>query len=428
MTEGPSDTLSDKAPVADLQSRLISPCLIQDGKNVSPSVPDLFKRLLLFETYILQSVRFREFIPLVHTIGIHNVLALLSSGALQLECDPTQIVNIGQLPDGPTYSRGKPALPFLSYAFSILKVPHYNEYLVRSLQQVRRELYGYVVTADLAKLEAALLNALQPPPENTGLMASRGHDADLRANSPVLRKALALLLSKTKRLPVLESQIEVRMIPLDDTDFRAESNLASFGLSAEEQHRIIERALLANGGLNSRIENMSNYNALSGFIDGDLPLFSGRLDVLTAALSPGDRVKTFDRVIRIRELPSLELVPPDHRFDVERFLEVRASKECSEFRTWLRTVGRDTDEEIHERVDTVRTRLGPYVHGTSGKAARIAISVITGLIPLFGAALGAGWSVVDSYLLERVFPVSGPTVFLSRDYNSLFKPSRPDPS
>jgi hypothetical protein len=422
MNERSSGTSSGKVLPTDLQSRLISPCLIEDGTKVTPNVPALFKRLLLFETYILQTVRFREFIPLVHTIGIHNVLALLNSGALQLELDPTQIVNIGQLPDGPTYSRGKATLPLLSYAFSILKVPHYNEYLVRSLQQVHRELYGYVGATELAKLETALLNALQAVPENTGLMAGRGHDADLHANSPVLRKALALLLLKTKGLSVLESQITFRVIPLDDTDFRTESNLATFGLSTEEQHRIVERALLANGGLNSRIENMSNYNALSGFIDADLPLFSGRLDVLTAALSPGDRAKTFARVVRIRELPSFDLVQPDHGFDVERFLEVRASKECSEFRTWLRSVGQATDEEIHERVNTARTRLGPYVHGTTGKAVRIAISFVTGLIP----ALGFAWSVVDSYLLERVFPVSGPTVFLSRHYRSLFKTSRPD--
>jgi hypothetical protein len=32
MTEGPSGTPSDKAPVADLQSRLISPCLIASSK------------------------------------------------------------------------------------------------------------------------------------------------------------------------------------------------------------------------------------------------------------------------------------------------------------------------------------------------------------------------------------------------------------
>ena len=79
-------------------------------------------------------------------------------------------------------------------------MPHYNEYLVRSLQQVRRELYGYVGAAELAKLEAALLNVLQPVPENIGLMAGRGHDADLRANSPVLRKALE---SRLPRRPVL---------------------------------------------------------------------------------------------------------------------------------------------------------------------------------------------------------------------------------
>jgi hypothetical protein len=111
MNEESSGIPSDKVPPTDLQSRLISPCLVADGINVTPNVPALFKRLLLFETYILQTVRFREFIPLVHTIGIHNVLALLNSGALQLELDPTQIVNIGQLSDRPTYSRAKQRSP-----------------------------------------------------------------------------------------------------------------------------------------------------------------------------------------------------------------------------------------------------------------------------------------------------------------------------
>src|ERR1017187_10857799 len=111
MNEQSSDTPSDKVTPMDLQSRLISPCLVADGIHVTPNVPALFKRLLLFETYILQTVRFREFIPLVHTIGIHNVLALLNSGALQLELDPTQIVNIGQLSDRPTYSRAKQRSP-----------------------------------------------------------------------------------------------------------------------------------------------------------------------------------------------------------------------------------------------------------------------------------------------------------------------------
>ncbi len=48
----------------DLQSRLIAPCFVQDGEQIRPDVPALFRRLLLFETYILQTVQFKEFVPL----------------------------------------------------------------------------------------------------------------------------------------------------------------------------------------------------------------------------------------------------------------------------------------------------------------------------------------------------------------------------
>ena len=61
-------------------------------------------------------------------------------------------------------------------------------------------------------------------------------------------------------------------------------DIAGLGLNADEEHTIIERALLANGGLNSRIENMSTHNALSGFIDVDLSLFLGRFDFLKETL------------------------------------------------------------------------------------------------------------------------------------------------
>jgi hypothetical protein len=41
------------------------------------------------------------------------------------------IAQIGQMPDGPDYSRGKPPLPFLSFSFSHILLPHPNEYVLR---------------------------------------------------------------------------------------------------------------------------------------------------------------------------------------------------------------------------------------------------------------------------------------------------------
>ena len=160
-----------------------------------------------------------------------------------------------------------------------------------------------------------------------------------------------------------------------------------------------------------------------------MPLFAGKFDFLAKALAPGDQEKTFDRVIKVRGLPSFDLAQPDRSFDMDRFLEVRTSKECVEFRGWLRTMGTATDEEIHERVNTLRMKLGPLVHSAGGKGVRIAISTVIGLIPVVGSIVGLVLSAVDSYLLERVFPVSGPTLFLSRQYPSLFKTQdthRPD--
>jgi hypothetical protein len=418
----------DNLRVGDLQSRLISPCarFIPDGEQAMPDVPAIFRRLMLFETYILQTVRFKEFVPLVLTLGIKNVLKLLNSGSLHLELDPTQIIQIGQMPDGLTYSRGKPSLPLLSFSFSFLRAAHYNEYVLGCLQDIHRELYGYSSQSDLMKLEGAILQALRPVAKDAGITAIEGHQADLRSNSPVLKKALAMKLRKGRGIKVSEPEIAFRVTPIDETDFKTESNLASFGLNAEEEHRIVESALLANGGLNSRIEDMKNHNALSGFIDDELPLFAGKFDFLTATFSPGNLEKTFDRVVKIRELPSFDLTQPDRSFDMERFLEIRSSKECNEFRVWLRTTMKSaTDPEIHGQINTMRAKFGPLVHGNSGKGIRIAISTAIGFIPILGTAVAAVLSIVDSYLLEKLFPISGPTIFLSRQYPSLFEKRDP---
>jgi hypothetical protein len=111
------------APSGDLQSRLISPCarLAPENRQAIPDVAAIFRRLILFDTYIVQTIRFKEFVPLARTLGIDNVLKLLDSGALQLELDPTQIIQVGQMSDGPTFSTGAPPLPLLSYRFTFLR-------------------------------------------------------------------------------------------------------------------------------------------------------------------------------------------------------------------------------------------------------------------------------------------------------------------
>ncbi len=139
------------------QDRLIAPFpeLTQEPETPNSHVPALLRRLLLFDTYILQTIRFTEFVPLVRILGVSHVTALLNSGSLQLELDPNQIVSSGQSGEP---VRNKPSLPLGSFAFSLIVVQggNYNTYLHRCIQDVRRNLYGYVSEVDLMKRERDL--------------------------------------------------------------------------------------------------------------------------------------------------------------------------------------------------------------------------------------------------------------------------------
>lgn len=356
----------------------------------------------------------------MRTLGIENVLLLLNSGTLKLDLNPTQFAQSGQTAIA-TGVRDKQPLPLLSYSFSLLKAAHYNEYLLRSFEDVRRDLFGVLGNRDLMRLEGAILNSLSPLPAEPGFPAMRAFTADLRANSPIIKMALVMRLRLAHKIELSESDISVRLIPIDETDFATESNLESLGLEKVQAHGVLQSALLAVGGLNLRIEDMRNYDALSGSIDEELSLFSGKFDFLRTSLSPNRKEQDFERVLQIRKLPAFNFDQEGSSFDVEQFLEVRKSKECVAFRDWLRRTHSMSDDEIAENVNSVSARLGPMIHGTTGKAVRFVISAGLGAIPGVGSLLGLGLSALDTFVVDKLCPISGPTLFLGKSYPSLFE-------
>ncbi len=404
------------------RQRLIAPCTRPDPMTgeFAVDIPALLRRLLLFNTYILHSVRLKEIAPLVRTFGPEKTAALLSCGALQLDVDCVAMAQIGQLPDGPTYSRGKPPLPPNSFAFSVVRGARYNEYLLRCIADIRHNLSGWVSQQALAKVEAAALNAVLENPSERGILAVQDHTFDLRANKPTFRKAVAIDVSARYGLDIEQSAIQLRIIPIDETDFKVESNLAVLGLTPEEEHKCLERSLLANAGLKLRIEDMRLRRAISGAVDNDLPLFDTLFDFLEHEVTSGIQEQSFSRVLRIRKLPSLELARLDKSFDMEGFLAARGSKECLEFRSWLATLSTASDRDIADQINTVRAKLGPYIQGPAAKVIRLAVSTVAGLVPVFGTVAGIVLSTLDTFVVDRIFPVSGPTLFLSRSYRSLF--------
>jgi hypothetical protein len=138
--------------------------------------------------------------------------------------------------------------------------------------------------------------------------------------------------------------------------------------------------------------------------------------LLAAGASPKCKEETFDRVLRIGCFPAFDFQPPTKQFDMEEFLKIRDSKECKAFRDWLKQAQFLNEREIHLEVRSLRARLGNLVHGTKGKLIRLAVGYGAGLVPVLGPVVSA----LDTFVLEKLLPLSGPAMFLDTMYGSLF--------
>jgi hypothetical protein len=130
------------------------------------------------------------------------------------------------------------------------------------------------------------------------------------------------------------------------------------------------------------------------------------------------------RVISITGLPDVGTAARQGALDVHRFLEIRESPECEAFRQWLYSVDAQSDEEIAERLRSMRgrlSRLSRLLDGPAGRTVRFAVSTAAGFAPEVGAAAGLAVGAADSFIVDRLLRAPGPTSFLSDLYPSVFR-------
>ncbi len=245
---------------------------------------------------------------------------------------------------------------------------------------------------------------------------------DLRENNPIIRRAVAHTLATKTGVAVDPRKLELRMEPLSEHDFRAESNLRQqFGVSNDLAHKIIEAGCLAVGGLNQRLEYMQTYSAVTTFRESDLTLLDSRLASVVRAHEPSVHADRFRRVVSLCGFPDLGAAAAAGRVRLEKVLEISRSEECRRFRNWLWSVDSATDAQIREAFAGTRAKLVDLASGTTGKTLRWVASTGIGLLPGLGTIAGAAAGLIDSFLLDKILPKPAPISFLKTHYPSVFE-------
>jgi hypothetical protein len=390
----------------DVRQSVFGEIAIHSGADVSGiEVATLLRRMLLFESVVIKSVRLREVPHLVRLFGPDGLLLLINSGVLKLSCELIFLV-------GDVKTNGVRQLPLFHFDFGVANLANREDMLNKEL----RSLQGISGLKNVQRtlVENTILEKITRPPADYGSEFLAQTKSDLRNNSP------ALMFALKEQLKQRNIQVDNPTIRVEEAQgvFRVISNLPSWvGVSDEVAHEILWLSIQAVGNINQRIADMSAYSSITGFAESEAPLLFGKFAGLLAPQNPNLIEEQFVRVLSLAEFPDID---ETRRIDVQKLLKARESPELREFRTWLSKLDSVSDQQISEMIGCIRSKLGSLFQTSTAKGVRFAVTNGLGLIPGAGLVIGPVASAIDSFLIDRVFPTSGVVAFLSRTYPSLF--------
>jgi hypothetical protein len=400
----------------DISRRLLGPIALPltadaDPRSVEIDIDGFVRRVLLFDTFILYSVRLKEIPLLVTHFGDEGIRELISAGALKFRCECTQFVE-GQFKT--------PACPAFTYQFHVVDAHDHEQYVHDCLANVHES--PGLKHKQIVKLKNAIVDAIARPDARQMFTTdiAPSFESDLLRNPRITVAAARIDLKRTHQVDVPDFAFQACKV--GDDRYEVHTDLAErANISDKDAHEIVKRALLAVAELNQRIAEMRSYSALSGFAEDDVDLFRTKLGFLAPLATSENQEGRFQRVISIADLPQVR-IEPDTRIRVDRLLEVRASSELHEFRDWLLTIDSASDTEIRERVASLRVRLGAFAQSGPGKILRFFVTQGASMMPgPVGLGAGLALGAVDQFLVDKVLGRSGIAAFVNELYPSLFK-------
>jgi hypothetical protein len=403
----------------DVQSRIFADCVLDHkSRHVDVDYQSLIERIILFDTYILESARLKEIRQIVTTFGYGPTIELLKSGLLEISCDSIAICCPTSITSGPD-NREIRAHPYGTYSFGIAKINEQRHFVSSGMTDFLN--IPKLKHKEFIKLKGSVSGILHPRLDDTGNKALQQMRLDIKNNNLVLKLAIKSLLDDKLDANIDIHAIHIAMHEEKEGVFRAESNLCKdYKLSEVDAHKVVEGALMALSNLEQSLEYMELYSAISIFRDNELSFFDNKLSFLLAQLNPEWQINRFRRVSELGGFPDLREACAAGIVRLDKVIEIAKSDECKIFREWLRTSDKYSDSELEDAFGNIRAKLFRLSRGNTGKTIRWSLNTGVGMVPIVGPIIGPAFGLIDTFILEKLLPKPGPINFLQSGYRSIF--------
>lgn len=399
-----------------MQSKIFAGFATATDKKVTIDLDAFLRRILLFDEYIVQTVRLDDIAQLAKNFGVDGLIRLLEAGVIRIHCDALTMAQTGQ---SVIYEReGKGILPLGSYSFHNINISDRTWYLSDCLKNV----HAHVPNLKKAiRLKKAILQVIVPTSFDKKTYIYQGFDEALQQNRRVIKTALAQTLPAFGQRGVDPERLQIKIEQINERDYKADSNLSELlNLSPEDSHKIIERSLLSVSGLYQRLGYMKDYSAIAWFHEDDLALLNTELSLFSFEADSNHQENRLTRLLDLKGLPQID---NEHEIDAGRLLKLRESPECKEFREWLKAGDLLSDEDIKKAINSFRAKVISALGGRIGKTIRFIVStgIGVGMGAVAGPAAGVAIDAVDEFVLESIIKKPGPISFINNSLPKLYK-------
>lgn len=250
---------------------------LQFARNGQPNSIDfdtLVQRLLLFDGYVLRTVRFKEIPFLVRGLGYDQTLEVLASGLLEIRCEVTQI---GSERDAELKTWKQP-----TFSLVWIEAHDWEKYVGDCLAAVQKDLalpddkwqaLEFRVRACIRRVDPSIR-------KEVGL--SFLHHLD---SSPGVVGESMRLAGRRRRIPIILPAFKA-VIQRGGDFIQVDSDLCRSRIPDNELWEMMRDGLMSVATLEQNIGEMKNYTALGGFSIEELPMFEERMSVLARLAYP----------------------------------------------------------------------------------------------------------------------------------------------
>ena len=392
--------------MTSIQRRLIghSALFNRNGEVSGVGFDTLIERLLLFDGYVLKTVRFKEIPYLVRGLGYDDTLELLDSGLIQLRCEVTQI---GSERDLALKRIRKP-----TFSLIWIEAHDWDKYVSDCLSDVETDLSLPEPKWKQLRLRIEkCIKRVEPSIRQEVALAF----LDTIDRAPTILAESVRVAGKRRRIPLVFPGFETHVERADDL-IRVESDLKRIRIPQEELWEILRDGLMGIATMEQNIGEMKNYEALGGFSPEELVIFEKKMAGLARLVRAEDTQERITRIVRVTGLPRFS--PENMTLNFKKLMRVRESDDLRAFRDWLATSDSLTDREVRDVLRGYRAMVSNFVQAGSVTLTRL---VVEALVGLYHPAAGLTLSALDTFLIEKLFPRSGPAAFVNKSYPSLFQ-------